>query len=415
MTLLDSSSSSSSSEFESAKRDLDLFFADRVLRLDQEVLLFSKYLSTLRIDPTEVHNLEWRLKEINEETYLEDSQKNFIESEILKFQKAVDEAQRDLNNLKRSKQVRDTQIRRLSQLSFPVEHDTTYLITDRFPMRKDDDVSKDSEGTCHQSYKVKMARGIDRNEVKKTRSIRQSAKTGEISKLERLVSSETSAAASLAQELRAQLDGIEGERLHRRVRDKEVKKNLSAEARNLILELHKSEMQCCLGVAELLKLRLRMLIEQREDIELMDQLQVVRYGCSAKIAQLQQELAADIAAAKRKYESDFNHSNREFSEQLTGLAKQIKMFKRREMILMKSDSKINLKEEALTSQLAASKERFNQLLRRHALDLEGYHSEAVQLRSKLKHLETSMVARERRARHREEQPPSLSTSLRAYY
>ena len=115
-------------------------------------------------------------------------------------------------------------------------------------MRKDDDVSKDSEGTCHQSYKVKMARGIDRNEVKKTRSIRQSAKTGEISKLERLVSSETSAAASLAQELRAQLDGIEGERLHRRVRDKEVKKNLSEEARNLILELHKSEMQCCLGL-----------------------------------------------------------------------------------------------------------------------------------------------------------------------
>lgn len=142
----------------------------------------------------------------------------------------------------------DTQIRRLSQLSFPVEHDTTYLITDRFPMRKDDDMSKDSEGTCHQSYKVKMARGIDRNEVKKTRSIRQSAKTGEISKLERLVSSETSAAASLAQELRAQLDGMEGERLHRRVRDKEVKKTLSEEARKLILELHRSEMQCCLGL-----------------------------------------------------------------------------------------------------------------------------------------------------------------------
>jgi hypothetical protein len=114
-------------------------------------------------------------------------------------------------------------------------------------MRKDDDMSKDSEGTCHQSYKVKMARGIDRNEVKKTRSIRQSAKTGEISKLERLVSSETSAAASLAQDLRAQLDGMEGERLHRRVRDKEVKKNLSEEARKLILGLHKSEMQCCLG------------------------------------------------------------------------------------------------------------------------------------------------------------------------
>jgi hypothetical protein len=68
-------------------------------------------------------------------------------------------------------------------------------------------------------------------------------------------------------------------------------------------------------------------------------------------------LAADIAAAKRKHESDFNHSSREFSEQLTGLAKQIKMFKRREMVLMKGDSKINLKEEALTSQLATSKER----------------------------------------------------------
>ena len=33
-----------------------------------------------------------------------------------------------------------------------------------------------------------------------------------------------------------------------------------------------------------------MLIEQREDIEQMDQLQVVRYGCSAKIVQLQQEV-----------------------------------------------------------------------------------------------------------------------------
>ena len=32
-------SSSSSSEFESAKRDLDLFFADRVLRLDQVIYL----------------------------------------------------------------------------------------------------------------------------------------------------------------------------------------------------------------------------------------------------------------------------------------------------------------------------------------------------------------------------------------
>ena len=129
-----------------------------------------------------------------------------------------------------------------------MEHDTTYLITDRFPMRKDDDMSKDSEGTSHQPYKVKIARGIDRNEVKKTRSIRQSAKTGEITKLERLVSSETSAAASLAQDLRAQLDRMEGERLHRRVRDKEVKRHLSEEARKLIFELHKSEMQCCLGL-----------------------------------------------------------------------------------------------------------------------------------------------------------------------
>ena len=45
-----------------------------------------------------------------------------------------------------------------------------------------------------------------------------------------------------------------------------------------------------IGVAELLKLRLRMLIEQREDIEQMDALQIIRYGCTAKITQLHKEV-----------------------------------------------------------------------------------------------------------------------------
>ena len=142
---------------------------------------------------------------------------------------------------------KDSQIRKLSQLSFPVEHDTTYLITDRLPLRKDDETLKDSERSP-QPYKVKIARGIDHSEVKKTRSFRQAAKSGEISKLERMVSNETSAAAALAQDLRAKLHKIEGERLHCQVRDNEMKQKLFEEGKKLIFELHKSEMQCCLGL-----------------------------------------------------------------------------------------------------------------------------------------------------------------------
>lgn len=240
------------------------------------------------------------VRSINEELSRDRSQRDHNDYEILQFQKAIDEYQRELTLLKRSKEVRETQIKKLSELSIPVQHDTTYFITDRFSTRHSG--ADSTTDTPAPPYLIRVAKGslkynedVENSKSEKFKSLRQCAKTGEVTKLERLVNSETAAAAALAQDLRLQLDHLEGDRLRSLVKEKETMREIFEQGSKLVSELHKVEMRCCLGVAEFLRLRLRMLIEQREEVEQLDGLQMDRENCKNKIQQMQQQVRLRIA------------------------------------------------------------------------------------------------------------------------
>ena len=48
-----------------------------------------------------------------------------------------------------------------------------------------------------------------------------------------------------------------------------------------------------------------MLIEQREDIEQMDALQIIRYGCTAKITQLHKEVRIFSSYTEQHYHKNY--------------------------------------------------------------------------------------------------------------
>jgi hypothetical protein len=192
-------------------------------------------------------------RELHDDLAQQHSQEDLLDAQIADLKKALDESKKEFSELTSAHQVRDLQIRRLSEMPFPVQHDTTYLITDRFPLRSIsvDAMKKSPSKEPMQPIEVRSSRqGAARHAHgdKRGRGLpRQPAKSGEVVQLERLVTNETYRVSSLAGEIRLALDSMEGERGNYRVKERQLMQRTHEIGSKLIVQLHKSEMQCFLG------------------------------------------------------------------------------------------------------------------------------------------------------------------------
>ena len=198
-----------------------------------------------------------------------------INKQIERTKIEITSATEELSKLKKDKETMSIQIKRLSELTQPVEHDTTYLVEDRFPPKMNkhllknntnDNVVIDSKRSNKENYSKSS------NTISFKAGIKKQAKSGEVMKLEKLLQHETFKVISFLQDMQLQLKIIEEDRHRTAVINNDLVEKLFKDDINSVAEVNKEEMQCFVSISELLKLRLNILIAQREEVEELEKL-----------------------------------------------------------------------------------------------------------------------------------------------
>ena len=237
--------------------DFEEFYAERVVQFDLERRIFRDYTELISPDRNESHSLEWENRKLGntaEEVKSEVSRFN-KEAELLENQ--IKAAVEELATLNAAKEARNIQILKLSKLSNPVQRDITYLVEERFNSRNvarnSNEVGSVMLGSVPNGYKP--------------------MKTGEVLKLEARLQDETSKTTSYLQDVQLAIREAEEERhRYRKIKVSSTELEL-AEARQLYQSVDEIEAQSFLAISELLRLRVSILIAQREEVEQLELLQ----------------------------------------------------------------------------------------------------------------------------------------------
>jgi hypothetical protein len=235
--------------------DFEDFYAERVLQFERERKVFRDYADLITPDRNESHTLEWENKKLcnNAGEVKNEVDRYAKESRILESQ--ISAALDEINGLKSAREARQEQITRLSKLSNPVQRDVTYLIEERFNVRETGALMKSEPMMANipPAYK--------------------SLKTGEILQLERRLQHESLKTSTYLQDVQIAIREAEEERYrYRKMKLTSTETDLT-EAKRLYLAVDELEAQSFLAVSELLRLRVSILIAQREEVEQLELLQ----------------------------------------------------------------------------------------------------------------------------------------------
>ena len=229
--------------------DFEEFYAERIVYFERERKIFRDYANLVTPDRNESHNLEWENKKLENSAADTKSEVDRYVKEAKLLETQINVTLDEINGFKAAKDARNEQIMRLSKLSNPVQRDITYIVEERFSLRTDsrrDNVS----GNAYTGYKP--------------------TKTGEVLKLEQRLMDETSKTSSYLQDVMLSIREAEEER--HRYRKMRVSANVDAlaEAKKLYLTVDEIEAQSFLAVSELLRLRVSIMIAQREEVEQLE-------------------------------------------------------------------------------------------------------------------------------------------------
>lgn len=237
--------------------DFEEFYAERVTQFERERKVFRDYAALVTPDRNESHNLEWENKKLDNTAQEVKAEVDRYAKEAKFLEAQISASLDELQNLKVAKDARQSQIHRLSKLSNPVQRDITYLVEERFNLRggarSEERLGEVILGSVPVGYKP--------------------MKTGEVIKLENRLQSETLKTTSYLEDLRLSIREAEEERLrYRKIKVTSTVDDL-AEAKQLYQTVDEIEAQSFLAVSELLRLRVSILIAQREEVEQLELLQ----------------------------------------------------------------------------------------------------------------------------------------------
>ena len=238
--------------------DFEEFYAERVHQFERERKVFRDYVALITSDRNEAHNLEWENKKL-------DNTASEIKIEIDRYAKEARElasqihaSTAELNALKSAKDARKEQILRLSKLSNPVQRDVTYIIEERFNVRN---IRKSNN---NEDVELKLGN---------VANVYKPMKTGELLKMEQRLTEETLKTTTYLQDVQISIREAEEER-HRYHKIKEnINETDLVEAKQLYQEVREIEAQSFLAVSELLRLRVNILVAQRQEVEQLELLQ----------------------------------------------------------------------------------------------------------------------------------------------
>ena len=392
------------------------FYKTRIENFHVERDLFSKYVSMIQPNKGELHVLDWEYRAGIDNASSAIKEREQISLDLQRLTRDIISKKQELVALKSAQESRIVQIQRLSELSQPVQRDTTYVVKDRYAGRaamnmysgvtitnghididslSDTDVSDAEHGTGSGKKHAKQAGGKKHGASHETsgRNAIKSLRTGEVMMLETRLEEETRKLSSSIEELELSLKEVS---VGSKALDKVVTKSLDIcrdEAANLIKQVDRLDHQGFLSVSELLALRLRIMVAQREEIEELAQLRSDKEFFKSREMQMREQLISDMNLMKRRLKTDAANSTKDFHAQALGLNEILVVLRKK---LNKLETEIEIANKCgglddaakkLQEKVNFSKERYQRLETRTRLEMEGYNNEAAQLRKKFSLLE----------------------------
>ncbi|RYY85216.1 hypothetical protein EON63_07820 [archaeon] len=245
--------------------NFDEFYAERVANFERERTLFDHYIRLIKPEHNEAHDLEWESRNLIEESRLAKQAVDGVDAKLKSLQLEIENVSKDIYLLTEAKTMRDEQIARLMHLARPVGRDVAYLYKDLFPSRSD---SKSAKST-----KAAAVKTTEQKQQESAQQLFKVVKTGEVLKLEGRLQDETMRAMTYLRDLQIAIKEADEERRKSRLfyqvlRDEDVQAGTK-----LWQEVDRNEFQCFHAVAELLRLRYRILVAQRLEVVELEKLQ----------------------------------------------------------------------------------------------------------------------------------------------
>lgn len=356
------------------EHESDSYYMTCVNHFDDERKLFQKNIEFVTPNASELHLLDWDSRQRREDIEMAKVELDAVDQEVSLHSRRFTLARERLDDGKTNRTSRQKQIQLLSELQQPVEHDVTYCYNDRHP---------DSRSTSA-NVSSKFA---DPAEVKKMISRRY--RTGEIVKLENQLTELNATIAKNTGALMLKVVELRSGSAKSDATNNDEVKGEYAMANQLITELHKTDLNCFSTVSEILKLRLKIMVAQRREVEETDRLHRDKEYFEEKEQEARRSLIVDTSTAKKRLDKELGETTKEFKRQLLDLDKQREEL--RKVGVKNEKTKTAKKDETvvLKERYTIVRKRYETLRRRHALEMEGFNNEASILRRKIKSLQKS--------------------------
>ena len=364
------------------------FFRQRIASFENERRIFNDYIALITPSKGELHVLDWEYRQGLSNAAAAVSERDRIEGELKKLLKDISSTKEEIKKLNKSSDARRQQIERLSELSQPVQKDATYLVIDRYLNRNDAVLA---DGASSTSGDGGISKG-DRSGSSKM--LAKHIRTGDIVQLENKVEEETRRVLTLINTLDVALKEVNEGSARLDIAVTESLELRRQEAAALVKEVDRLDVQGYLSVAELLRLRLKIMSAQREEIEELERLHNDKVFFAAKEAQMRDQLVSDMSLMKRRLRAEAAASSKDFQSQHETLDALLFKLKKKEIMLSQDEKSSTSKYEQLHQVFTMAKERYERLRRRNNLEKEGYSNEASMLKAKLKTLEA--ISRKKR-------------------
>jgi hypothetical protein len=315
------------------------FYTHRISNFVNERKIFTDYekILTSHCSAMDSHSLVWD-KENHSLVEMKKSELKSLDDELERLEVERSDLQELIRNYQESKNERREQLDKLSTLTQPVQYDTTYLIPDRFPQ------------------KTLVGQKPKQLPVNPLHSIKQ-LKSGDIMILESRLSDETRKIESHVKTFDNKTINYLNLITERKAMLEEGVKPLTVGVEKLIDELEYLDRQCYVSVVELLGLRLKIMISQREEVDELDRLSQDKDFITAREAETREQLISEMQLMRKRLDEELLSCTTGLMDQKEKLEREIKKL---ESILERSSSvetKASVQIQELQKAILRAKER----------------------------------------------------------
>ena len=172
-----------------AEVDVDEFYKGRMAAFGVERDIFKQYIQMISPNKGELHLLDWEYRAGLENAAAAVNARENEASNLDRAMKEITHKKHELKSLRVKQDNRIAQIQRLSELSHPVERDTTYLIPDRFASAEG--MNMYSGVLVANSHAINSEENANTGPKKKAAKVIKTLRTTEIMQLEAKIDEET--------------------------------------------------------------------------------------------------------------------------------------------------------------------------------------------------------------------------------